>query len=397
MSEETGSEIERPEAEAAAPITSGRAPTPTTRARGSQSGGFIDPEGMTPGESLADASAAASTSYGPDKRYTSLCAGEANRLAEYIPGPPRFSLRGRTRSEERRLTIDAQSMVSLKDELEIAQAVEKEAMLEEAYMADAGVSIEMPTGNMQDLLPPPTTQAELVRSPFRKEFELSQRAEIKGLLGVGRFAPVDGEKIPKGRKRVASKWVHTYKGDEQGYCVKTKFRFNGEGFQLSGRRRLQRNSFSDACRGPCQDDSRCRYKKGFPVYHLGVSRAFVQAPLKKEIFMRLPPGCGELFGKIARLLKCQYGLKQTGREWHMLLVKWLAEEIGLEQCKAEPCVFRLIVKDEVSLMAEVHVDGIIVSGGKNACEKFFAQLKERFLVKKQGGIKMYTGCAFVRD
>ena len=157
VSEGTGSETETPEAEAAAPITSGRAPTPTPRARGSQCGGTIDPEGMTPDESLADASAAASTSLGPVKRYTALGAGEAKRLADYIPGPPRFSLRGHTRGEERRLTTDAQGLVSLEDELGIAQAVEEEAMLEEAYMADAGVSIEMPTGKNQDLSPPPTT------------------------------------------------------------------------------------------------------------------------------------------------------------------------------------------------------------------------------------------------
>ena len=98
-----------------------------------------------------------------------------------------------------------------------------------------------------------------------------------------------------------------------------------------------------------------------------------------------------------RLLKCQYGLKQAGREWHVLLVNWLVEVFGFEQCKAEPCVFRLMVKDKVSLMVGVHVDDIIVSGGKNACDKFFAKLNERFPVKTQGELKMYTGCAFVRD
>ena len=81
---------------------------------------------------------------GPDKRYIALSAGEAKRLAEYIPGPSCCSLRGRTRGEERRLT--SEGLVSLEDELEIALAVEEEAVLEEAYMIDAGVSIEIPTG-----------------------------------------------------------------------------------------------------------------------------------------------------------------------------------------------------------------------------------------------------------
>ena len=44
-----------------------------------------------------------------------------------------------------------------------------------------------------------------------------------------------------------------------------------------------------------------------------------------------------------------------------------------------------------------YVDDVIVSGDKNACEKFFAQLKEELPVKNQGELKMYTGCAFVRD
>ena len=60
-------------------------------------------------------------------------------------------------------------------------------------------------------------------------------------------------------------------------------------------------------------------------------------------------------GKIVRLIKCQYGLKQAGRGWYTLLVNWLVKEIGLKQCKAEPCGFRLIVKIEVSWMVGVHV------------------------------------------
>ena len=61
--------------------------------------------------------------------------------------------------EERRLSTDAQNMVSLEDELEVTLVVEGEALLEEAYMADAGVSIEMSTGKNQDLPPSPALGA----------------------------------------------------------------------------------------------------------------------------------------------------------------------------------------------------------------------------------------------
>ena len=114
--------------------------------------------------------------------------------------------------------------------------------------------------------------------------------------------------------------------------------------------------------------------------------------------MCLPPGCGELSGKVVKLLKCQYGLKQSDREWHLLLETWLVEKIGMAQYKAEPCVFRKIIKNEVSLMIGVyHVDDIIVSEEQDLCDEFFGQLKQRFQVKNLGELKMYTGCAFERD
>ena len=69
----------------------------------------------------------------------------------------------------------------------------------------------------------------------------------------------------------------------------------------------------------------------------------------------------------------------------------------MEQCKAEPCVSRKKVGDEISLMVGVHVDDILVSGKHDVCDQFFKQPRERFPVKNQGELKMYTGCAFVRD
>ena len=48
-----------------------------------------------------------------------------------------------------------------------------------------------------------------------------------------------------------------------------------------------------------------------------------------------------------------------------------------------------MTENEVSLIFGVHVDVIIVAG-ENVCEKFFVKIKERFLVKNQGGLMMYT-------
>ena len=48
-------------------------------------------------------------------------------------------------------------------------------------------------------------------------------------------------------------------------------------------------------------------------------------------------------------------------------------------------------------MIGVHGHDIILSGEKDVWDAFFDELKERFPFKHQGELKMYTGCAFVRD
>ena len=179
------------------PLVSGRAVSTTSRA-----GSSVHSEG------LADAPATSDNfSHGPDQQFAALCAGEARRLAEHIPGRLRATIfKGRMRVEERRSKNTARtSLISEEDGLDIALHVEEENTLERALRVDIETSVEMPTGKMQDLPPPPTTQEEVRRSPFRKAFELSQKVELNGLLAVGCFKVVDEKDMPKGRKVIGSR------------------------------------------------------------------------------------------------------------------------------------------------------------------------------------------------
>ena len=190
--------------------------------------------------------------------------------------------------------------------------------------------------------------------------------------------------------------MQTYKGDGHGNCLKPKSIGVVKGFTQVQYLDYHETTPPTPASTPVKMIAAIANEKGLPVFHLDVSQAFVQAPLEEEIYTRLLPGCGELSGKTVKLLKCQYGFKQVGREWHLLLVAWLVEKIGRKQCKAEPSVFRKIIKSEVSLIVGVHVHDIIVSGERDICDEFFGQLKQLFPVKNLGGLKMYTGCAFER-
>ena len=112
--------------------------------------------------------------------------------------------------------------------------------------------------------------------------------------------------------------------------MKTKSCLVAEGFnQVAGVDYNETTSPTPAAT-PVKMIARVTNGKGLPVYDIDESQAFVSAPLREWTFMCLPPGCVELSGKIVRLLECQYGLKQAAREWHMLPVNWIEDEIGLE-------------------------------------------------------------------
>ena len=86
--------------------------------------------------------------------------------------------------------------------------------------------------------------------------------------------------------------------------------------------------------------------------------------------MKLPDGCGDKSGKIVKLDKSVYGLKQAGRRWAMHLGDVIIRKIGMEQCKADPCVFWLVWDGVVVVMNVcVYVDGVtVVAGESEACE-----------------------------
>ena len=129
--------------------------------------------------------------------------------------------------------------------------------------------------------------------------------------------------------------------------------------------------------------------------HFDVDQAFVQYDLE-DVFLRLPKGCGDLSGKVARLNKRLYGLKQASRTWHAHLTTCL-KRLGFEQCMTDVSVFRLIEDGRVAITAVVHVDNIFAVGQKERCNRICVDLNQTVPVKNLGDLKWYGGCQYSRD
>ena len=105
---------------------------------------------------------------------------------------------------------------------------------------------------------------------------------------------------------------------------------------------------------------------------------------------------GTKVANIVKLNKSVHGLKEAGRRWAMHLGGVIVRKIGMEQCKADPCVFRLIRDGVVVMIICVHMDEITVAGESEACDFLSTCILEEF--QNTGGeLSWYLGCAFERD
>ena len=136
---------------------------------------------------------------------------------------------------------------------------------------------------------------------------------------------------------------------------------------------------------------------GVDAHHFDVKQAFTQAMLDCKVIMKLPGGCGELSGKYVDLQKALYGLKQSGLLWNDLLVTKLTKKHGMEQCMADPCIFRKIEKGVIVLILAVHVDDMAVAGLKIEVDKLLVTLNEDFTTVDLGILSFFTGCAVIQD
>ena len=69
----------------------------------------------------------------------------------------------------------------------------------------------------------------------------------------------------------------------------------------------------------------------------------------------------------------------------------------MEQCRTEPCIFRMVVDGKVELIMAVHLDDIVIPGSNETCKDFHEALVVKFPTNKLGELTWYTGCVFKRD
>nr|GEV86479.1 retrovirus-related Pol polyprotein from transposon TNT 1-94 [Tanacetum cinerariifolium] len=132
--------------------------------------------------------------------------------------------------------------------------------------------------------------------------------------------------------------------------------------------------------------------KSFPIYQMVVKTAFLNGPLKEEVYVAQPDGFidPDHPEKVYRLRKALYGLKQAPRAWYDKLSQFLISK-GFTKGTIYPTLFTIRYGDDILLM-QIYVDDIIFGSTNPKFSKRFEKIMHsRFDMSLMGEMKFFLG------
>ncbi|GKA84175.1 ribonuclease H-like domain, reverse transcriptase, RNA-dependent DNA polymerase [Tanacetum coccineum] len=146
--------------------------------------------------------------------------------------------------------------------------------------------------------------------------------------------------LPPNQKAIGLKWVFKTKRDAKGNIIKYKARLVAKGY-------VQEQGIDfDEVFAPVARIETVRLilalaaYHGWQVHHLDVKSAFLHGDLKEEVYVTQPEGFVQQgnSGKVYKLTKALYGLRQAPRAWNVKLDQTL-KSLDFKKCNLEQAVY----------------------------------------------------------
>lgn len=233
----------------------------------------------------------------------------------------------------------------------------------------------------------PVTVKQAMEACDHREWKAAMDEEFQSLMSNQTWQLVN---LPDGQKCITNKWVFKLKTDALGKVIRHKARLVARGCsQREGIDYLE--TFSPVVRY-----SSIRLLMAMAVkYHLRIEQmdvvtAFLHGDVKETIYMKQPENYDDGTGRVCKLLKSLYGLKQASRNWNIKLNEVLVKA-GYLRCKSDACIYVRRFNNSMVIVA-VYVDDLLIFSNDNAWkDQLKSTLSKNFKMKDLGNASNVLG------
>ena len=223
------------------------------------------------------------------------------------------------------------------------------------------------------------------------------KAEMDALQQNQTWELVD---LPAGTCTVGCKWVFSVKYLADGSIDRYKARLVAKGYTQIPGKDFGATFASVAKLTTVRLLVSLAASYSWPLHQLDVKNAFINGALLKIIYMDLPPGFrakGECSGKVCRLRKTLYGLKQSHRAWFSQFND-VVLSIGFIRCHSDHTCFIRRHSQGQCIIISVYVDDIIITGSHTSgIAKVKKDLGLSFDIKDLGPLRYFLGIEVARS
>ncbi|GJZ01127.1 retrovirus-related pol polyprotein from transposon TNT 1-94 [Tanacetum coccineum] len=197
---------------------------------------------------------------------------------------------------------------------------------------------------------------------------------------------------PFGKMVIKLKWLWKNKKDEDQTVIRNKARLVAKGYAQEEGIDFE-ESFAPVARlEAVRIFVAYAAHKFFPIYQMDVKTAFLNGPLKEEVYVAQPEGFVDPDHpeQVYLLRKALYGLKQAPRAWYDELSNFLMSK-GFTKGTIDPTLFKIKYGEDI-LLVQIYVDDIIFGSTNPKYSKRFEKLMHsRFEMSLMGEMKFFLG------
>lgn len=228
------------------------------------------------------------------------------------------------------------------------------------------------------------------------EWKHAMLEEMKALHKNNTWEVVE---IPKGHKTVGCKWVFTVKHKADGSIERYKARLVAKGYTQTYGIDYQETFAPVAKMNTVRILLSLAANQNWQLHQFDVKNAFLHGNLEEEVYMSIPPGFEDpkTVGKVCKLKKSLYGLKQSPRAWFERFTQAMLK-YGFKQSQGDHTLFIRHSSHGKLTALIVYVDDIVLTGDDvEEMQLLKGYLAKEFEIKDLGNLKYFLGIEVARS